>query len=380
MNIQDYLDWRGDVPFQVSPFNEVDNLILSALAYTPFSTILQENESLSLAEVCERYFALHGETEDDALGLNALAPFLMKKMLKGQRFAEMYIVAPYAILDQEQSIQLTAVSFQLADESVYVAYSGTDLSLTGWKEDLFFSCFTGTDGQVLAAEYLQRHFKDTKKVLRIGGHSKGGHFALYAASQAPLALQERIQTVYTNDAPGFLKDFLSTEGYQAMRPKVRSFMPPESIVGHLMYTEVEPMFCESTAQGILQHNLYTWSVLPTRLKLSEEKPKEALKMLDRMFKGFLEETESEERERLISTLFSLAEDQGYEQLTDFKESPVQSLKELFSQYRSLSKEEQEEMKKLFKVLLGEAQDSLMDSLKKSWQSWNIFSQNKSLKE
>lgn len=27
-NILDYLDWRGDLTFEQSPFNEVDNLIL----------------------------------------------------------------------------------------------------------------------------------------------------------------------------------------------------------------------------------------------------------------------------------------------------------------------------------------------------------------
>ena len=26
-NIMDYLDWRGDLPLTVSPFNEVDGLI-----------------------------------------------------------------------------------------------------------------------------------------------------------------------------------------------------------------------------------------------------------------------------------------------------------------------------------------------------------------
>lgn len=35
-NINEYLDWRGDVPFSIDPFNDVDNLILSELAYTDF--------------------------------------------------------------------------------------------------------------------------------------------------------------------------------------------------------------------------------------------------------------------------------------------------------------------------------------------------------
>ena len=32
-NILDYLDWRGDLTFEQSPFNEVDNLILACFYY-----------------------------------------------------------------------------------------------------------------------------------------------------------------------------------------------------------------------------------------------------------------------------------------------------------------------------------------------------------
>ena len=39
-NIMDYLDWRGDLDFTVSPFNEVDNLILSELVYVDFQGII----------------------------------------------------------------------------------------------------------------------------------------------------------------------------------------------------------------------------------------------------------------------------------------------------------------------------------------------------
>ena len=39
-NILDYIDWRGDLSFDVSPFNEVDGLILSQLSYVIFDGIL----------------------------------------------------------------------------------------------------------------------------------------------------------------------------------------------------------------------------------------------------------------------------------------------------------------------------------------------------
>ena len=39
-NILDYMDWRGDLSFDISPFNEVDNLILSVLSYLDFESIV----------------------------------------------------------------------------------------------------------------------------------------------------------------------------------------------------------------------------------------------------------------------------------------------------------------------------------------------------
>ena len=38
-NIMDYLDWRGDITFEQSPFNEVDNVILAQLAFQGYYTI-----------------------------------------------------------------------------------------------------------------------------------------------------------------------------------------------------------------------------------------------------------------------------------------------------------------------------------------------------
>ena len=47
-NIFDYLDWRGDVPLSMDPFNEVDNLIFSMLVYVPFEGLSEESERVPL--------------------------------------------------------------------------------------------------------------------------------------------------------------------------------------------------------------------------------------------------------------------------------------------------------------------------------------------
>ena len=58
-NMFDYLDWRGDIPMFVDGFNEVDNLILSEIAYVDFEGVLPERaagpQSVELTQASERY-------------------------------------------------------------------------------------------------------------------------------------------------------------------------------------------------------------------------------------------------------------------------------------------------------------------------------------
>ena len=61
-NIIDYLKWRGDIPFTVDPFNEIDSLIFAELSYIPFelvSSINLVNFSIFLSSSSEykQYFS-----------------------------------------------------------------------------------------------------------------------------------------------------------------------------------------------------------------------------------------------------------------------------------------------------------------------------------
>ena len=57
-NVLAYLEWRGDLSFSQSGFNEVDNLILSLLSYFDFKEMLPapgEGE-ISVEQACQVYF------------------------------------------------------------------------------------------------------------------------------------------------------------------------------------------------------------------------------------------------------------------------------------------------------------------------------------
>ncbi len=52
-NIVSYINWRGDLTFQMKPFNEVDNIVFTELAYLDFEDIVPEvgeNRTITVSE------------------------------------------------------------------------------------------------------------------------------------------------------------------------------------------------------------------------------------------------------------------------------------------------------------------------------------------
>ena len=100
-NIMDYLVWRGELDWNASAFNEVDNVILSELVYVDFSDIVPGigGESISLAEANERFFAQHTEEEINArVSSTKMADFMMREMDETQR--EVFVDTLFGILDE----------------------------------------------------------------------------------------------------------------------------------------------------------------------------------------------------------------------------------------------------------------------------------------
>ena len=60
-NILDYIEWRGDLPFNQSPFNEIDNLILSRVSYFSFDEIISDGEEITIKEAYKRFSKLDEE-------------------------------------------------------------------------------------------------------------------------------------------------------------------------------------------------------------------------------------------------------------------------------------------------------------------------------
>lgn len=117
-NIHEYLIWRGDVPFTVSPFNEVDALVLSELAYTDFHGVLSEEgeQRITVEEARRLFWEKHTREEIMAQdSYTKTAPFLLDGMAGKARFGGTVMAHYYDVIDTDVDVQLAALTFYLPD-------------------------------------------------------------------------------------------------------------------------------------------------------------------------------------------------------------------------------------------------------------------------
>ena len=144
-NLMDYLDWRGDLTLEISPFNEVDALILAELSFVDFDGIVPPPElgrGLPLNEAAEAFFARHGGKD---VPMGVLVPDTISKMLRklmtSPRFRNMTLNGYTALLDDSIEQQFAALTIDLGNGSIYISFRGTDDTIVGWKEDLNMGFF-----------------------------------------------------------------------------------------------------------------------------------------------------------------------------------------------------------------------------------------------
>jgi hypothetical protein len=261
-NIFDYFLWRGDLSFDQSPFNPVDNIILSQLAYLPLDGIVPGPDAY-VGVTIGQTAALFAEK----LAANTLQyplifkddPVFMDVISRADRFKNCELHSYVSYMDIVEEKQFSALCVNLG-ACTFIAFRGTDASLVGWKEDFNMSFSTVIPAQREAVSYLEREAKKLGGSLLTGGHSKGGNLAIYAASSCAREIQDRITAVYSNDAPGFHRSFIESDGFLKMRQRIHSFVPQSSVIGMLFEHGNDYAVVKSAQTGIFQHDLYSWDI------------------------------------------------------------------------------------------------------------------------
>ncbi len=352
-NMMDYLKWRGDLSFADAPFCEVDSLLLCYVSYVNLDGIAPQEGELAqtLSEVSRTFFKRYTKEElEKDKSFIRMAAFVMKEMAACRRFADTKVQNYVNLIDDKKNLQFSAVELILGDGTSFIAYRGTDDCIVGWKEDFFLS-----NGVVPAEKesvaYLNRVGGKNARILRLGGHSKGGNLAIYAAAGCEEPVQKRLRVIYNLDGPGFTKDFLESPGLKKVLPKIRRYIPECSMIGTLLEHAATPAIIASSNKGVMQHDGLSWEVLgPSFVRCGELNI--VAKIFDDAMSSWLSELGPEQKEAFINDFFSVLEATGAETLTQLQEGGIKNLKLMLKQIDTLKPETGEMLGDLIKRLAG----------------------------
>lgn len=316
-DVFDYLDWRGDLSFKESPFNEADNIVFTLLTYIKFTGVVSDSfkESVTIEEAAKADYSLH-KVPDPRLYA------LLERCASSRRFRNVRLTGYSDLFKIEEDCQFCAITFLFDSGYAYVSFRGTDSSVTGLKEDFNMSYKAPIPSQAHGVKYLVRLLKELswwnrRRQLMLGGHSKGGNVAQYTAIHSPKKAQKHIHVIWSNDGPGFNEEFFPKNWSLPFVSRMKTFLPADSIIGRLFEHQEICTLITSSEKGTGSHDPFTWNIQGTSLvRTMKDSPQ--TDTLDRSFRDWLMNVSLQERAELTEAIFEVLEEMGIQSLYDFR--------------------------------------------------------------
>lgn len=289
--------------FDEKPFSQVDSLVLSQLAYLRFEHcgLDKPNRFLQLG-------SLAAELRNQRLIENAASKSMMQEFMyalaTNPRFRWLMAGHYTSNTDVQEDKQFSATTFMFEDGTIYVAFRGTDGTVVGWRENFNMTFMPVIPSQQAAAAYLESIAGMYAGTVYVGGHSKGGNLAVYAAACCSPHTQARIPVVFSHDGPGFQKEFFDEPGYSQIQSRIQKTVPESAIIGMLLQHQEPYMIIESTEHGIFQHKPFSWVVNHGQFSVKESISKSA-QTITTSFNSLAETLDASQRKLIVDALFKV---------------------------------------------------------------------------
>lgn len=364
-NIFDYLEWRGDLSFEVDGLNEIDNLVFSTLAYLEYGGIIAPNAgkgSITLSKIAEK-------SGKSIAGMSAFytnpffrqIPNLLAKAAQSARYRDIELSSYVNKFDPEMSKQFSAVVFSINKNLHFIAFRGTDDTLAGWEEDFQMSFKDEVQAQQNAVAYMEKVISSYDGDFYIGGHSKGGNLAVYAAAHASSRMRDRIIWVYNNDGPGFHNKIIKSEGYQKILRKVSTFIPKSSIVGMLLEHGEDYIVVSSSEIGILQHDTFSWQVKGTHFVYAKGLTKSSLNF-NKTVRLWLDQLSLEQRAQFVDVIFDIIQATGAMTVSELSDEKLKATDAMIKTFKNMSPETKSLLKKTIELFFDESKKVMRSSI------------------
>ena len=254
-------------------------------------------------------------------------------------------VLPCLLLLLAEALALEAVT------GLVGSLTGLVSTLLGWKENLNMSFRNDVPAQCAALSYAARAIKmypDIKGIY-MGGHSKGGNLAAYAAVCLPAKYRPIVKGVFSYDGPGFSNSFIAEHAIDEMADRMYTFLPEGSTVGRVLEHAESYEVVKSTVSKLLQHDLYTWSVKPLRLERAE-KPSDGSEIFYNSVRHLVEETTPRQREMVLDGVYTIVTANA-SRPRDIQQDFSILLQPLYQKLRTMNREDWQVVTTVFRAFL-----------------------------
>lgn len=325
LDIFEYIDEIGKFTIEEKPFNNVDSLLISQLSYMKLDahvpTEAESAKGISLEDInkSENVELLFRDERNYEIN-----KYYFEKLANSERFKHLILRDFLEVVNVEAEVQFCAMTAVFENGLTYVVYRGTDEHMVGWKEDFNMIYKTPVPAQRMAVKYLTTVAKRIKTDFYVGGHSKGGNLAVYAAVEASSGIKNRIIKVFSHDGPGFNLNFISKPEYKAISSKIVKQVPKSSIFGMMLFTPDTYDIIISKDKGVEQHNPYNW-LTDGEDFIYADKMDKAYLLEQKVFNTWTSEITDEQAALIGNTLFDFFEQAGVDTIND-----VYSMRKMFS--------------------------------------------------
>ena len=310
-HLTDYAQWMENVPFG-DEIGDLDAVIMCYLIYADLSRVLAGTDGITLRDAV----AAMGDGDISCMIVSDDPGFSdrVRLIASGRRFGDLIVTDYTDEKDDEKGIQFSAAVFRSPFWS-FIAFRGTDQSLVGWRENFIMS-FTVMPSQARAAEYVRERIGGGKWYM--GGHSKGGSLALYAACAIGEEQRALVEKVYLLDSPGLCRDALEGTGVDpdAACDRLVRIIPEYDVVGSLFVPRVfRETVVRSDYRGLMQHDMASWGVDHGVLMESSGRDPMSL-LLGEATEKWLDGVDRQAREEFADSLFEQLGKGGKKTLRD----------------------------------------------------------------
>lgn len=363
--IFDYLKANQYDSFYDKEFTVLDALALTELAYLPFEDLVPAEISvqnyISLQHLAEQ-FEEKFQGKYPPLGMvNAHRLKLLSYLSSFKRYKHIKALGFANDVSLDSQKQFAAITYQIKPKEYLVVFRGTDDSIIGWKEDFHLAYMKEIPAQLAARDYLKEVLDKLDGKVWLAGHSKGGNLATYAACHVETSIQDRVQKVYSFDAPGLHSSIRNSDNFKAIEGKILSIIPENSIVGMMLDTPDTDLVVKSKTFGLLQHLMVSWEIEGDQFKVVPKVTEDSIQV-DQTLKTWTASLSEEELRDFFDLFFGLFIEAGIYRFGDITVDTPVKIQKLIENRRNLTPDQAAMMDRLSRQLIDTRIQVWKDSL------------------